>query len=279
MSDPYKFEMQGRAFDDGDRLDKVAAGLMALQHVFDGQFRALTEKKRLYEQDRQLFQARITRYENGSFIAYLGVAYTGLQTVLPFVQGTPNIWEATKNAFEFLKAIHEQAHQGKDVQIIQDGNGNTAVNAGDFHITFNGPVYSIGTQIIGAVREMDDLLDGEEVRKIALNGPDSIAVVELTSDRKGLFQPPTRIEDTPVKLTCDIYDFNKYDKTGKARVPVDQPIPPGNYKFKNIGEQAVEDFILSMTEPQVRLNCLIKYQNDPLSENNISEILVMSVAA
>lgn len=279
MQDPYKFEMKGRAFDNGDRLDKVAAGLIALQHVFDGQFRALTDKKRLLEQDRQLFQARITRYEDGSFIAYLGLTYTGLQTVLPFIQGTPNIWEATKNAFEFLKTIHEFAHEGKEIQITQDGNGNTAVNTGAIHINFNGPVYSIGTQIIGAVREMDNLLDGDEVQKISLQGPDTKPVLELTSDRKGLFQPPTRIEDTPVKLACDIFDFNKYDKAGKARVGGNQAIPPGNYKFKNIGDQAVEEFILSMTESQVQLNCLIKYQNDPLSENNISEILVMNVIA
>lgn len=279
MQDPYIFVMTGRAFENGDRLDKVASGLVALQHVFDGQFRALTDKKRLYEQDRQLFQARINRYEDGSFIAYLGLIYTGLQTVLPFVQGTPNIWEATKNAFEFLKAIHELAHQDKTVQITQDGVGNTAVTSGDVHINFHGPVYQIGTQIIGAIREMDNLLDGEEVKKISLEGPGATSVLQLTSDNKGLFQPPTRIEDTPVKLLCDIFDFNKYDKAGKARVSSDQAIPPGNYRFKNIGDQTVEEFILSMTESQVQLNCLIKYQNDPLTDSNISEILVMSVVA
>jgi len=279
MQDPYKFEMKGRAFDNGDRLDKVAAGLTALQHVFDGQFRALTDKKRLYEQDRQLFQARINQYVDGSFIAYLGLTYTGLQAVLPFVQGTPNIWEATKNAFDFLKAIHELAHQDKIVEISQDGTGNTAISAGDIHMVFHGPVYQIGTQIIGAVREMDHLLEGEEVSKISLEGPEEKLVLELTSDQKGLFQPPTRIEDTPIELSCDIFDFNKYEKSGRARVSHDQAIPPGNYRFKNIGGQSVEEFILLMTESQVELNCLIKYQNDPLTDNNISEILVMSVIA
>ncbi|MCU7369868.1 hypothetical protein PEC18_03035 [Paucibacter sp. O1-1] len=184
---------------------------------------------------------------------------------------------SNENAFDFLKAIHELAHQDKTVQITQDGNGNTAVTAGDVHINYHGPVYQIGTQIIGAVREMDNLLEGEEVKKIALEGPDSTPVLELTSDMKGLFQPPTRIEDAPVKISCDIFDFNKYDKAGKARVASDQAIPPGNYRFKNIGDQAVEEFILSITESQVQLNCLIKYQNDPLTESNISEILVMSV--
>lgn len=277
--DSYKFEMKGRAFEDGDRLDKVAAGLTALQHVFDGQFRALTDRKRLSEEDRRLLQVRITRYADGSFIAYLGAIYAGLQAVLPFIHGTPNIFEATKNSFEFLKAIYELAHQGKEVQVTQNGDGNTVIISGDTHQVFNGPVYQIGTQIISAIREFDDLLDGEEVKHIELQGPDNHPVIQLTSDEKGLFFPPTRVDETPVKLTCDIYDFNKYDKIGKARVPIEQHIPAGDYKFKNIGDQAVEDFILSMTEPQVTLSCLIKYQHDPLSDNRIAEILVMGIAA
>lgn len=277
--DSYKFEMKGRAFDDGDRLDKVASGLIALQHVFDGQFRALSDKKRLSEEDRRYLQVRITRYEYGSFIAYLGAIYAGLQTALPFIQGTPNVWEATKNSFEFLKALFELAHQGKEIQITQNGDGNTVVNSGGTHQVFNGPVYQIGTQIIGAIREFDELLEGEEVKRIELQGPNNQPVIQLTSDNKGLFFPPTRVDETPVRLTCDIYDFNKYDKIGKARVPNEQLIPAGDYKFKNIGEQAVEDFILSMTEPQVTLNCLIKYQHDPLSNNRIAEILVTAIGA
>ncbi|UYK84895.1 hypothetical protein NG827_00245 [Xanthomonas sacchari] len=277
--DPYKFEMKGLAFDDGDRLDKVAAGLTALQHVFDGQFRALTDKKRLSEHDRRQLQVRIERYEDGSFIAILGAIYTGIQAVLPFVYGAPNIWEATKTAFEFLEALYKAAHEGKEVAISQSGDGNTVVISGDTHQVFNGPVYQIGTQIIGAIREFDDLLEGEEVREVALKGPGNVPVFRMTSDMKGLFLPPTRIDETPVKVSCDIYDFNKYENVGKACVSVDQPIPPGNYRFKNIGDQSVEEFILSMTESQVSLTCLIKYQHDPLSESKIAEILVMGIAA
>lgn len=276
--DPYKFEMKGRAFDDGDRLDKVAAGLTALQHVFDGQFRALTDKKRLSEQDRRLLQVRIKRYEDGSFIAILGAIYTGVQTVLPFVYGTPNIWETTKNAFDFLEALYSTAHKGKEVTISQTDDGNTAIISGDTHQVFNGPVYQIGTQIIGAIREFDELLERDEVSEVALKGPENTPVLRLTSDMKGLFLPPTHTDETPIKLSCDIYDFNKYENVGKARVSANQPIPPGNYKFKNIGDQSVEEFILSMTESQVLLTCRIKYQHDPLSESKIAEILVMGIA-
>lgn len=277
--DSYKFEMQGRAFDDGDRLDKTVQGLLALQHIFDGQYKALTDKKRLNERDRENFQVRITNYQDGSFIAWLGAIYSGLQATLPFVYGTPNIWELTKLSFEFLLAVFQAAHDGEKVSISQDGIGNTLVVTGDTHQTFNGPVYQIGTQIIGGLREFDGLLDGDNVKRVVLAGPSQERVIEMTSDMKGMFFAPVTVDETPVRITCDIFDFNKYENIGRARVASDQPIPPGNYKFKNIGDQTVEDFILSMTETKVTLSCLIKYEHDPLTETRISEILVMQIAA
>ena len=75
MQDPYRFEMHGKAFEGGDRVDKLAAGLSGLQHIFDGNYRALTGKKRISELDRERYQVRITNYKEGSFIAGIGAMY------------------------------------------------------------------------------------------------------------------------------------------------------------------------------------------------------------
>ena len=279
MHDPYRFELHGRAFEAGDRIDKLAGGLAGLQHIFDGNYRALTGRKRLSEQDRERYQVRVTYYKEGSFIASLGAVYTGLQGVLPLTGDPQQIWELTKNAFSFLKILYSLAHAKKNPTIQQQGDGNVAVIAGDTHITFNGTVYQVGTQIIAGVRELDDLLGTPDVERIALLGPGNDPVFEMTAADKGTFFPPTTIDETPITLSCDIFDFNKYENVGRAKVGADQVVPPGNYKFKNIGDQSVEDFILSMTETQVRLNCLLKYVYDPLSPSKIAEILVLKVAA
>lgn len=271
--------MQGKAFEKGDRLDKVSLGLMALQHIFDGQYRAITGRRRLNERDREHFQVRINEYRSGSFIADIAAAYSGLQAVLPFVGDPKELWELTKLSVDFLKAIYDFAHKGQQVEIRQDGQGNVAVVSGSAQITYHGPVYQIGTQIIGGLREFDDLLEEGLVTRVALDGPKCEPVFDISLSEKGLFYPPVRIDETPVKLSCDIFDFNKYEGIGRARVSGDQEIPPGNYRFKNIGDQSVEDFILSMTESQIQARCLIKYQNDPLTETKIAEILVMSIAA
>lgn len=277
--DRYRFEMHGRAFENGDRVDKLAAGLTALQHVFDGNYRAATGRKRISEQDRERFQIRVSRYEEGSFIAFLGAAYSGFQTSLPLFHDPQQLWDLTKSAYKFLKVVYELAHKKKASEITQDGNGNVLVVGDGVQITFNGPVYTVGTQIIGGLREFDDLLDDVDVTRISLHGPENDPILEMDSKDKGRFYPPTTIDETPVSLVCDVFDFNKYDNVGRAKVAAEQPIPPGNYRFKNIGDQSVEDFILSMTETQVRLSCLLKYEHDPLSETKIAEMLVLKVAA
>lgn len=279
MQDPYRFEMHGKAFEAGDRVDKLAAGLTGLQHIFDGNYRALTGKKRISELDRERYQVRVTNYKRGSFVAGLGAVYSGLQSVLPLTSDPQQIWELTKGGFEFLKFVYDLAYAGKQPTVQQNGNDNVTVIAGDTYNTFNGPVYKVGTQIIGGVRELDNLLGVPDVDRIALLGPQNDPVFELKASEKGRFFPPTSIDESPVLLLCDIFDFNKYENVGRARVAPKQPVLPGNYRFKNIGDQSVEDFILSMTEKQVRLHCLVKYVYDPLSDSKIDELLVIKVAA
>lgn len=279
MLDSYRFEMHGRAFEEGDRIDKLAAGLTGLQHVFDGSYRALTGKRRITELERERYQVRVTSYERGSFIASLGAMYSGLQAVLPLSSDPKQIWELTKGGFEFLKLVYDLAHAGKQPTIQQNGDGNAAVIVGNIYNTFNGPVYQVGTQIVSGVRELDDLLGSPDVERIALSGPRNEPIFELKASEKGRFLPPTSISDEPVLLVCDIFDFNKYENIGRARVAPAQPVVPGNYRFKNIGDQSVEEFILSMTERQVRLHCFVKYVHDPLSESRIDELLVFKVAA
>lgn len=276
----YRFIMQGKAFDNGDRLDKVASGLTALQQVFDGSYKAMVGKNRLSKKERESFQIVIESYKNGSFLAHLGEIYAGVQTTLPLLYAfTPSeIWEHTKTAFDFLTFIFSEAHKGNNVSITQDGQGNTAAIIGDATNNYYGPVIQIGTQIISGVRRLDDVLEENQVDRIGLGRPNT-EDFELLLENKGLYYAPITVDKTPVALSCDIFDFNKYENQGKLKVSSEAEIPKGNYKFRNIGSQAIEEFILSMTETQVVLNCLVEYEHDPLSDTRISELLVVDIAA
>lgn len=279
--DQFKFEMRGRAFEDGDRLDKVVAGLSGVQHFFDGTFKAITERSRISKRDRETYHVIIREYQDGSFIAYLGMVLTGVQPVLPLIGNvaTPNnVWACTFQAVEFLKKVYALARNKEEYRIEQDGNQNTAVVHGDQKHTYNGPVINIANLIIGSLRELDDVLESDEVESIRLTGP-SEESINLDLESKGQFYPPVTVHEEPVDLKCDVFDFNKYEKVGRAAIPENEQIPSGNYRFRNIGSQEVEEFILSMTESSVKIRCLIKFEHDPLTEKKISELLVLDIAA
>ena len=46
-----------------------------------------------------------------------------------------------------------------------------------------------------------------------------------------------------------------------------------------MGRQDIEEFILSMTETQVEINCLVEYEHDPLTDTRIGSLLIVDIAA
>lgn len=283
MDDLY-FKMTGTAFDDGYRLDKTVAGMSGLQHVMDGVYKGVTGKTRLTKKDREIYKLIAHDIEHGSLLVSLGAIYTGMQQVLPFFYSTEpdQLWEHTKTSAKFLYDIYKKAHEGNPVTIQQNDEGVTVIASGNDNEThiYKGPVYQIGTQIISGFRELDDALDEETVSGIYLGAKkDKEPALKLSSDEKGIFHPPITVDTDPRSIRCDIFDFNKYDKVGKLLVSENQDIPEGKYKFKIVGRQDIEEFILSMTETQVEINCLVEYEHDPLTDTRIGSLLIVDIAA
>lgn len=78
MDDLY-FKMNGRAFFEGYRIDKVAAGLTGLQRFFDGVYKGLSGKERLSKKDREVFALIAQDFREGSFVANFGAVISGVQ--------------------------------------------------------------------------------------------------------------------------------------------------------------------------------------------------------
>lgn len=282
--DNLYFKMTGTAFDDGYRLDKVVAGITGLQHVMDGVYKGVTGKTRLTKNDREIYKLVAYDIEHGSLLVSLGAIYSGLQHALPFFYSTDpeQIWEYTKNSAQFLYDIYKKAHEGKPVTIKQREDGVAVVASGSENQTtiYTGPVYQIGTQIISGFRELDDALEEEKVSGIYLGAKNEVdPALKLRSEDKGIFHPPVTVDTNPKIIRCDIYDFNKYDKVGKLLVSENQEIPEGKYKFKVVGRQDIEEYILSMAETQIEINCLVEYEHDPLSDTRIGSLLIVDIAA
>lgn len=278
------FRMNGAAFDDGYRLDKMVSGLHGTQQVLEGVYKGVTGKSRLSKSDRELYKLIVQDVEHGSLLVTLGALFSGVQQTLPFLPSLSpdDMWDYTKASAAFLYDIYKAAHEGKPVSIHQDGENTSVVTQGNENAVqvYNGPVYQIGTQIITGLRTLDDALEENNVEEITLGSRfEREPAIKMSLEEKGLYYPPISIDEEPKTINCDIFDFNKYDRIGKLRVSDSQKIPEGNYKFRVVGRQEVEDYILSMTEREVEVHCMVEYENDPLRESRISTLLIIDVAA
>ncbi|RXE48798.1 hypothetical protein [Chromohalobacter israelensis] len=278
------FRMNGAAFDDGYRLDKMVSGLHGTQQVLEGVYKGVTGKYRLSKRDRELYKLIAQDVEHGSLLVTLGAVFSGVQQTLPFLPSLSpdDMWEYTKASAAFLYDIYKAAHDGQPITITQDGENTSVVNKGNdnaVHV-YNGPVYQIGTQIITGLRTLDDALEEDNVKEINLGSKfEEKPAIKMPFTEKGLYYPPTSIDKEPKTVSCDIFDFNKYDQIGKLKVSESGEIPEGNYKFRVVGRQEVEDYILSMTVKKVEVHCMVEYENDPLRESRIGTLLIIDVAA
>lgn len=278
------FRMNGTAFDDGYRLDKMVSGLHGTQQILEGVYKGVTGKSRLSKSDRELYKLIAQDVSHGSLLVSLGALFSGVQQTLPFLPSLSpeDMWKYTKSSAAFLYDIYKAAHEGKSISIEQNGENISVVTSGNKNTShiYTGPVYQIGTQIITGLRTLDDTLEEDNVEKISLGSKyEEEPAIEMPFKEKGLYYPPISVDEEPKTINCDIFDFNKYDRIGKLRVSESQEIPEGNYKFRVIGRQEVEDFILSMTVREVEVHCMVEYENDPLRETRIGTLLIIDVAA
>lgn len=285
----YFFEMTGRAFDEGLPIDMVANSLNSLQNIFDGSYKAITGKVKLSKKDRKNFRLVASEFKHSSFISNFDIITTGVQCAVPFAGSLSitNLWSHTKNAYDFLKALFIAAREhhskqnsaGLDYPIQNNGDGGITITNGNQKSIYQAEIVNIGKLIINGVRDLDDMLSKDKVDKIEIGKNDNKESILLRSNEKGLFTAPTSVSEDSQILDGEIYDFNKYDKDGRIKIFENQLIDSDTYKFKVIGGQDIDEYILSMTESRVKMRCMIEYIHDPLNESKISRLLAIEVRA
>lgn len=276
--------MVGEAFEESYRLDKLIAGFSGTQQIVDGVYKGVTGKSRLSKKDREQYKLVAYEIEHRCLYATFGAIFTGIQQAMPFIASTSPeaMWEYTKEAAKYLYEIYKAAHAGESISVEHSPEAVTVMHKGDKNQTnvYQGPVQLIGTQMIVGLRSLDAALEEGQVSKIELGAQyESDPAILMPYEEKGLYYPPISVDKEPKTLRCDIFDFNKYEKEGRLSVALGQEVPEGKYKFRVVGRQEVEEFILSMTATEVEVHCLVEYEHDPLKESTIGYLLIMDVAA
>jgi len=276
----FTFKLEGPIFQDGIPIHVAIKAWDNFQSIIDKTYLVATESHRIGAKEREKYYLRATSFEQSSFLTNFEIFLAGAQLVLPFLGtlGPQNLWEYTKESFNFLKLICTHREDDQKVKIDIKDSQNTFVQIGDNHYHFHGPVFQIAEKSLPKYQDLAHMLDQGKIETISAGEKDSPAMVLKLDDRK-LFDFPTKVQDDPIEVKCEIFTFNKFSNVGKLRIFDGQTIPSGDYNFSIFGDQDNVNYIYSMLRPLVSVKCLIEMAISPLGAELISHLHITGIVS
>jgi hypothetical protein len=278
----FEYKIDGPALKNGVPIHIASSALDSFQSIVDKTFLVSIGSKRLSAKDRERFQLRVSRFEQGSLLTYFDIALAGVQMTIPFVGtlGSQNIWTFTKDTFTFLKIVCESVQNDKKPTYEYKNNGDVKVITGDTTNHFHGPVIQIGEMALPNYQALAHLIDPKKVDHISAGQKDSNTPdIFIGENDKHIFDIPTKIEKTPVNINCEIFDFNKYKNVGKLSIKDEgQAISVGEYNFMISGSQNSIDYIYSMLKPSVTVICNVEMEANPFGgDDKVHKLHIIGV--
>jgi hypothetical protein len=276
----FEFKLEGPIFQEGVPIHLAIRGWENFQSIIDKTYLVATQTQRISVKEREKFYLRAYKFERSSFLTNFEILLAGVQLALPLAGtlGPQNLWDYTRETFNFLKLICSFQENEKKPQIDIKDSQNVSVHIGDKHYHFDGPVFQIAEKALPKYQDLAHLLEPGKLEIISASSKSTPEIL-LKSEDKNLFDLPTKLEKDPIELKCEIYDFNKYKNVGKLRVGEGQPILAGDYNFSIFGNQDNVNYIYSMLKPLVTIKCLIELAISPLGPELISHLHVTGVGS
>lgn len=272
--------MNGSAFETGIPVHLLCQGFEATQTILDKAYLVLANKTKLTAEERKHFYLLSRGVKHSSLDSYMDIVLTGVQTTFPILGalGPLGIWEYAKEAYELLKFAYEAVK--KDEQPIYQfkDNGHVEVNNGEQTQIFNGPVYHIAKLTQKTYIEMAKHVTDGSITSFSLNETVNHSGILIAQNEASFFNIPSTIEVEPIEIDCEIFDFNKFEDSGKLRVFENQALPSKDYRFEVVGKQADSQYIEAMLRKSVKITCLKEIIVDPLEAQKIVKLQVLKVA-
>lgn len=277
----HEFKIDGPALQDGVPIHMAVTALENFQAVVDKSYLVFSDSRRMTSRDREIFRLVASEFQTGSLLTQFEIVLSGVQMALPFVSsfGPQNIWDFTKDSFNFLKLVCGSVQKGEKPTYEFSNDGDVNVHVGDTHHHYHGSVIQIGKMALPNYQNLAGMIDPKKLDLISAGrvkqeAPD----IYMGVNDRNMFDVPKRIEKETVELRCEIYDFNKYKNIGKLSIAEPgQPVPVGDYNFEMFGSQDSVDYIYSMLKPQVDLHCLIELESNPFGDDTVHKLHITGV--
>ena len=260
MTYPITFKMEGPGLKQGIPIHEMTQAFGEFQAILDKSYLSLARKQRVSLEDRKHYSLVATNFKRGSLVADLQLWFIA---GVPTLQGLhavglkpADIWEVTKQGYNFLRALLERRSKGEMPKVEIRGDNNLVnIIAGNGDISVHRAVYDAADRAEVHYKRMSRMIESGRIDTISSldQGGSGIALGE--ADR-ALFNPQTRLEPTIHKIVGDIVRFDKISGKGKLHVPAGQTVPPGPYPFKALESGSRTNFIRSMMKNGVMMGVL-----------------------
>ncbi|MEO7861100.1 MAG: hypothetical protein ABJB97_05400 [Acidobacteriota bacterium] len=275
-------KMEGPVFDQGIPVHLLVAGFSEVQAILDKTYLGLINRHRMTREERTKFFIKTNQVTRGSVYADFDLVIAAGQASFAFINaiGPSTVWEYTKQAYDLLQMVFGVMKAGKKPEITVGGNDNSIINinTGTQTVVFNAPVLGIAQQALPHYQTLDHLLEASEVKTISFGSVDN-PEIKRTQDTRGTFDLPTVVDDAPVQLECEIFNFDKFRNTGKLIVADEQAVIKGEYKFSVVGDQDVADYISAMLRKHVKVSCLREISQDPFAPGRVVRLQLTKVGS
>lgn len=267
----FSFKLEGPIFQEGVPIHIAIKAWDNFQSIIDRTYLIATDSQRIGAKEREKYFLRATTFE---------IFLAGTQLVLPFLGtlGPQNLWKYTKETFNFLKLICTHKEDTQKVNISVQDNQNTVVQIGDTHHHYHGPVFQIAEKSLSKYQDLAHMLDQGKIETISAGEKNNPEMV-LKLEDKNIFDFPTKLEDEPIEVKCEIFIFNKFSNVGKLRIFDGQTIPKGDYNFSIFGNQNNVNYIYSMLKSLVTITCLLEVAISPLGPELISHLYITGIVS
>ena len=272
--------MNGVAFERGIPVHLLIQGFETSQTILDRAYLGLAGKARFTAEERQRFYLLTKGVRHSSLDSWMDLVLTGVQTSFPVLGalGPAGIWEYSKQAYELLKFAYTSVKNGGQPTYQNNGDGTLNVNNGTQTNIYNGPVYNIAKASQRVYVDMAKNVSSGRIDSFALTEKNNEAGIRITQNEAAFFDIPSVIDSQPLELDCEIFDFNKFEDSGKLRVFDGQELPVKDYRFSVVGDQADQTYIEAMLRHAVKVTCLREVVVDPLAQEKIVRLQVLKVA-
>lgn len=275
-----KLFMDGAAFEHGIPVHLLTQGFETTQTILDRAYLGLLGRARFTAEERQRFFLLSKGVKHSSLDSLMDVVLTGVQMSFPALGalGPAGIWEYSMQAYDLLKFAYAAVKGGNQPTYQHTGDGNLEVNNGTQTNIYNGPVYNIAKGSQRVYVEMAKNVTMGSIRSFSLTASRSGSGIRIAQDEAEFFDIPSNIDPQPIEIDCEIFDFNKFEDSGKLRVLDGQALPVKDYRFSVVGSQADSDYIEAMLRRSVKIVCLREVTVDPLAQEKVVRLQVLKVA-